>query len=173
MSTLTDEEVYEAFGEEIKKGEISLGRVREKFRELACFRSFQDDVRKSKKVLDTVRYRIKKNQISTNNEEDLKNSSDDESLASNTDYTIDKYICGRKDAKFNQSDLPDTRVRKVYTAGDMQLIKKHLSCYTNSSRSIIRSEFQEYVFSKPELKQFVEKFGIMSLIVKMQTERKK
>ncbi|XP_065667327.1 uncharacterized protein LOC136087847 [Hydra vulgaris] len=160
------------FESEILRGSITLPEVREKFSQYSL--GDISDVKKVKKVLDDVRYLIKKNKAS---DDDL-----DFNPKNCSDFETDKFTSDNCSFNKHSDIVPSsptsslnsiTRNRKEYSQDDLILVNKHLKQFIDSNNPLLKKEVLKYLESVPECKLLLEKFGLRSLIIKIRTEKGK
>ena len=179
---LSNTRLLEIFKYDICLGTITISVVREKLKDLNCLPESEKEL---KRVLDFLRYEIKcngKDVAQKQNGKGLQEEEMEEVRKDNVEETRHELTAGAEIGRGSEEDntvvdmefpqMKAVRKRIFFTVGDNNLIFEHLGRYVNSSCSIIKSEFEDYVNSKMALKPLVEKFGIPSLIAKMRTERK-
>nr|XP_047122315.1 uncharacterized protein LOC124805853 [Hydra vulgaris] len=160
------------FESELLWGSITLPEVREKFNQYSL--GDISDSKKVKKILDDVRYLIKKNKASDDDSDfNLKNCSDFE----NDKFTIDNLSYNKHSDIVPSSPTTSlyskTRNRKEYSQEDLTLVNKHLKQFIDSNTTLLKKEVQQYLESVPECNPLLEKFGLRSLIIKTRTEKGK
>nr|XP_047124634.1 uncharacterized protein LOC124807122 isoform X2 [Hydra vulgaris]XP_047126611.1 uncharacterized protein LOC124807913 isoform X2 [Hydra vulgaris] len=160
------------FESEILRGSITLPEVREKFNQYSL--GDISDSKKVKKILDDVRYLIKKNKASDDDSDfNPKNCSDFE----NDKFTIDNLSYNKHSDIVPSSPTTSlyskTRNRKEYSQEDLTLVNKHLKQFIDSNTTLLKKEVQQYLESVPECNPLLEKFGLRSLIIKIRTEKGK
>ena len=151
-----DDIMFEVFQSDIDDGQITTEKVREKINTDERLKSLKGSTVEEKKMLDSIRYEIKKKEKANKDDIRFKNR------ASRHNMESEKFV----------SELPPKRKRTAFTKEDNDLVHDHLANFIKSDIQIKRDEFEKYVSNIPELADLLQRVGIMSIITKIRTERK-
>ena len=180
---VTMNKINKIFESEIECGKITKAVVTEKMRDDETFASMGNP-KGVKKVIDLVRYQIKKRdrdvvdfkksvaqEIDEGDEESIPTEKQAESIP--TEKQVES-IPIEEQADIEEKKVFRKRTRNDYTFEENQLVAKYLGKkYIQNEEPLIKSEFNAYVSSIPQMEKLLGRFGLFSLIVKVRTERKK
>ena len=164
---------------EIQRGKITKDEITKKVFEDDVFETMRND-RGVKKVLDLVRYQIKKY---AENMPKGKYRKEEETKSERTKSDMNEPVkCDAietsADCDLQEENLDvmcKKRVRKDFTPDENRLVQKYLEkkYIQNHEKPLLKADSESYVTSVPEMKPLLDRFGIQSLIIKVRTERKK